>query len=282
MSFISIRILDIFDIIILAYILYQFYMLIRGTVAIKIFIGIAFVYLLWQLVKAINMQLLSTILGQFIGVGVIALIIVFQQELRNFLLLIGTRYFSNNGFSLEHFLSFFIKKDAPAINIEAIVIACKNMARTKTGALIVITRDTDLLSYSQTGETINSETSNRLLETIFFKNTPLHDGAVIITKKRIHSARCVLPVSDNKSLPKHLGLRHRSALGVSEVTDAFVIVVSEETGNIACAEGGIIKTNVSTDELKTMLEERFVVKVEKKSEKKIDKQKTELAVSSSI
>lgn len=257
MSFISIRILDILDIIILAYILYQFYMLIRGTVAINIFIGIASVYLIWQLVKAFNMQLLSTVLGQFIGVGVIALIIVFQQELRKFLLMIGSRYFSNKNLSIENIFSYFSKRARPQVRINAIVKACENMSRKKTGALIVIQRNTDLIAYAETGDSIGALTSNRLLETIFFKNTPLHDGAVIIKGEKIAYARCVLPVSDNRTLPKHLGLRHRAALGLSETSDAFVIIVSEETGNISHASMGRINTEISSKELKQVLENEF-------------------------
>ncbi len=266
MSFISIGILDIIDIFLVAYLLYQAYLLIKGTVAINIFIGIFSVYLIWLLVIALNMQLLSSILGQFMGVGVIALIIVFQQEIRNFLILIGTKYFSNKNFSLERLFAIFIKKITPKIKIDSIVKACKNMAESKTGALIVIARDSKLYSYAESGDILNANTSSRLIETIFAKNTPLHDGAVIIISEKVNAARCVLPISRDQSLPKNLGLRHRAALGISEITDAFVVVVSEETGHISCAQTGRITTNISVKELKRLLEKEFTSAKEDKQD----------------
>lgn len=272
MGFLSISFLDILDIFIVAYLIYQGYMLIKGTVAINIFIGISFVYLIWLLVKAINMQLLSSILGQFMGVGVIALIIVFQQEIRGFLLLLGTQYFSNKTFSLETIFSFMRKKENPKIKIDSIVLACKNMAKAKTGALIAVTNQSKLHTYAQTGDILDAYTSSRLIETIFAKNTPLHDGAVIIIGEKVHAARCVLPVSENQTLPKKLGLRHRAAMGMSEMTDAFIIIVSEETGNISFAKLGHIKINISSNELKRLLEKEFIHKTPNKKpveEKKV-------------
>ncbi len=257
MSFLSIGILDILDIIIVAFLLYQFYMLIKGTVAINIFVGIFTVYLVWLLVKALNMNLLGTILGQFMGVGVIALIIVFQQEIRRFLLLVGTRYFANRNFSLENVFSFFMKTTSQNIYIKPIVDACVNLSKTKTGALIVIANQSKLTTYAETGEVINAKTSMRLLQTIFFKNSPLHDGAVIISGEKIFAAACVLPVSSNKTLPKNLGLRHRAALGLTETTDAFVVIVSEETGHISYSHFGKIRTNINAEELYDLLNREF-------------------------
>ncbi|MGE0078774.1 MAG: diadenylate cyclase CdaA [Bacteroidales bacterium] len=255
--FITIRVLDIIDVILVAFLLYQIYMLIRGTVAINIFAGVVVLYIFWLVVRALNMELLSGILGQIIGVGVLALIIVFQQEIRKFLLFIGSRYMSRSKFSLENILFPKHKDDTPPININAIVKACRNMSETKTGALIVIARKSELQFYAETGDIIEAETSSRLLENIFFKNSPLHDGAVIIVNDKIHAARCVLPVSENLNLPPHYGMRHKAAIGISEITDALVVLVSEETGKISFVVHSIIKYGVSTQELKILLEENL-------------------------
>jgi len=227
--FITVRFLDLVDIFLVAFLMYQIYMLIRGTVAINIFVGIFSVYLLWLIVKALNMNLLSSILGQFIGVGVIALIIVFQQELRRFLLMIGTRYIFNRKFSFEQLFSYN-HQAINKFNLNAIINACKRMSKSKTGALIVIATKSELSTYVQTGDIINADISNRLLESIFFKNNPLHDGAVVIVGNKIKAARCVLPLSNRTDLPADLGLRHRASIGLTEITDAIVIAVSEESG----------------------------------------------------
>jgi uncharacterized protein (TIGR00159 family) len=257
MLFIPIRILDIIDILLVAFLLHQLYMLIRGTAAINIFIGIFAVYVLWLIVRSFNMHLLSSILGQVIGVGVIALIIVFQQEIRRFLLLIGSEYLNKQRFSFQRILSMNIRTQID-LKIKSIVKACINMSAKKTGALIVISRKSQLSMITKTGDIINADTSSRLIESIFAKNSPLHDGAIIITKDKIHAARCVLPVSENIHLPEYFGMRHRAALGITETTDAFVIVVSEERGDISVAEGGKITTNVSSKDLMKILEEKFV------------------------
>jgi len=252
-TFITIRILDIIDIFLVAILLYQVYRLIKGTVAINIFMGIFALYLFWLVVKALNMELLGSILGQIIGVGVIALIIVFQQEIRKFLLIIGTRYVSKDRFSLENFLRVNAKTNLKA-PIEPIVAACKNMSRTKTGALIVITRKSELTAITEGGDILDANVSSRLIESIFFKNNPLHDGAVIIVGNKIHAARCVLPISENIYLPAKFGTRHRAALGTTEKTDALVAVVSEQTGEISLANSGEIKTKLKPEELKEILE----------------------------
>ncbi|MGL4363828.1 MAG: diadenylate cyclase CdaA [Bacteroidales bacterium] len=253
----EIRFLDILDIILVATLFYQIYKLIRGTVAINIFLGIFFLYVLWLIVKALNMELLGAILGQVLGVGVLALFIVFQQEIRKFLLYIGTQY-SHRKFSLSHF--FLRKRESLAkiIDIGAIIKAVRNMSDNKTGALIVIERSTSLSSYADTGDKLNAQLSNRLLENIFFKNSPLHDGAVIIVKNKIYAARCVLPSSDNTKLPAHYGMRHRAALGISENSDAVVVVVSEETGKISFVAQGVIQASISSLELKRILEQTLM------------------------
>ncbi|MGL4908369.1 MAG: diadenylate cyclase CdaA [Bacteroidales bacterium] len=252
--FFDIRFFDILDIILVATLFYQIYKLIRGTVAINIFLGIFFLYVLWIIVNALNMELLGAILGQVLGVGVLALFIVFQQEIRKFLLYIGTQY-SHRKFSVSN---FFLRKKATLanlVNIDAIVKASRNMSDSKTGALIVIERTNSLMAYAETGDMLNATTSNRLLENIFFKNSPLHDGAVIISKTQICAARCVLPSSDNTQLPANYGMRHRAALGVSENSDALVVIVSEETGKISFVEKGGIQSGISTLQLKKKLEQ---------------------------
>lgn len=255
--FITFRVLDIVDIILVAFLLYQIYMLIRGTVAINIFVGIFVLYIFWLIVKALNMELLGNILGQIIGVGVIALIIVFQQEIRRFLLFIGTRYLSRNRFSIENLFFARQKDQTPPVNIDAIVKACRNMSETKTGALIVIARKSELQLYAETGDLIEAETSSRLIENIFFKNSPLHDGAMIVINDKIHAARCVLPITENINLPAHYGMRHKAALGISENTDAVVVVVSEETGKISLVVDGRIQYGISSMELRQLLEENL-------------------------
>lgn len=247
-AFITLRILDVIDIILVAVLLYQVYRLIKGTVAMNIFVAVFAVYLFWLVVKALNMELLSSILGQVIGVGVIALIIVFQQEIRRFLLIIGTRYLSRKNFSLESLFSVNIKTSSN-VNVEAIVKACEYLGKTKTGALIVIARKSELSTITEGGDILNADISSRMLESIFFKNSPLHDGAVIIIGDKIHAARCVLPISENIYLPAKFGTRHRAALGLTEKTDAIAIVVSEETGNLSVCMTGEITTKISPTEL---------------------------------
>lgn len=254
--FITIRFLDILDIFLVAFLLYQIYNLIRGTTAINIFIAIFLLYLLWLIVKALSMDLLSSILGQVIGVGVIALIIVFQQEIRRFLLIISTRYLSNRKFSFDKLFSFGEKEESE-IDIDSIVNACANMSSFKTGALIAISKRSDLLSFIRTGDIINADTSSRLLESIFFKNSPLHDGAVIIKKDRIAAARCILPTTERINLPAQFGMRHRAALGITEKTDAVVVIVSEETGAISFAKHENIETNIGPNRLRQILEKEF-------------------------
>jgi uncharacterized protein (TIGR00159 family) len=257
MTFLDIGFVDILDIVLVAYLFYKLYMLLKGTVAINIFAGILTVWAIWWIVKALDMQLLSTILGQFISLGVLALIIVFQQELRRFFLLIGTQYLKNINLSIEHIFSKILKEEEE-VKIYSIAVACINMAKKRTGALIVISNNSTLEAYSEEGTLINAETSVPLLETIFFKNSPLHDGAVLIVKDKIYAAGCILPVSESHKLPQRYGLRHRSALGISEDTNAFVIVVSEETGEISYFRNGDFFPNVKGSELRRILEREFL------------------------
>jgi diadenylate cyclase len=254
--FITIRVTDIIDILLVAFIMYQVYVLIKGTVAFSIFVGVIGIYLLYMLVDLLKMKLLSTILGAVIGGGAIALIVLFQQEIRRFLIFLGSKYFPNRKFSLENI--FNTGDDVPEkVRIDSIYKACINLAKSNTGALIVISRTSSLNLYAETGDILNAATSSRLLESIFIKNSPLHDGAVIIENAKIVSARSVLPFTDKTELPASYGMRHRAAIGISENTDAFVIIISEETGEISVAEEGRINTVDKDLELIQILRENF-------------------------
>jgi len=258
-GFLTIRLIDFIDIALVTFILYKLYNLLRGGVAINIFIGLLTVYALyWICVKMLNMQLIGTILGQFISLGFIALIVVFQQEIRRFLIVLGTNSFiAKNPFTKQILpWNWQAEKKSP-LNISAIVKACRQMSKDKTGAIIILAKSSELKYYSNTGDTMDAEISQRLIENIFFKNSPLHDGAIIIVNNKIKAARCVLPVTENVELPAHLGMRHRAAIGITEQSDAIAIAVSEETGEISLAQEGQIKINVSIDELEKKLAEEF-------------------------
>lgn len=237
--FIQIRIVDIIDIVLVALLLYGLYRLLKGTAAISIFVGIVAIFLIWQLVNALQMELLTAILGAFVSVGFIALIIIFQPEIRRFLFTIGAKTQSGEN---KFFRIFNRKRQRVTLDTETICQACKSMSDIKQGALIVITRQNTMPDIVMTGVDIDAEISKPLIENIFFKNSPLHDGAMIITDNRITAARCILPVTNKNDLPGHYGLRHRAAVGVSENNDCVVIVVSEETGTISLVKGGNITT----------------------------------------
>ncbi len=264
-AFIQIRFLDILDVLFVAVLFYQLYMLIRGTGAMNIFLGILSIYLLWWLVRIFEMELLTAILGQFISVGVLALIIVFQPEIRKFLLLLGKRSFVKWG-SGELFKGLWHMEQDTDLNIPPIVNALEGFAEQKTGALIVLTNKNELESFLETGQKLEAQISEQLLGSIFYKNSPLHDGAVIISNNRIKAARCVLPVSEVKRFPVSLGLRHRAALGVTEQSDAVALVVSEQTGKISWCKAGEIKRNIKPLQLKELLAMEFLS--EKKEERK--------------
>ncbi len=249
----DIRLIDLLDILLVAIIFYQLYKLIRGTAALSIFIGIFLIYMFWLIVKALNMELIGALMGQVIGVGVIALIIVFQQEVRRFLLVIGNRYMNRRRFSFGKIFSSVEEETGSPKEAEEIVRATESMASKKTGALIVLGRKSSLDIYSEGGERIDAVISAELLETIFFKNSPLHDGAVLIEDGKIFAARCPLPITDSISLPPRFGMRHRAAIGISEHTDALVVVVSEESGHITVAEGGEMKEHITPNELRQIL-----------------------------
>jgi diadenylate cyclase len=252
--FFAFHLSDFFDILLVAILLYQLYRLVRGTAALNIFVGIAFFYLFYRGVRLLQLELFSSILGKFIDVGVIALLIVFQQELRRFFLFIGTYNVLGNQRFRRAIFGWSEESKESLLDIMAIVKACRNMAESKTGALLVITRSNDLKFYSNTGDPVEARVSVRMIESIFYKNSPLHDGAVLISQNTIRAARCVLPVTENTDFPAHLGMRHRAAVGITENSDALAIVVSEQTGEIAFAQDGQMEANLSQDRLKELLE----------------------------
>jgi uncharacterized protein (TIGR00159 family) len=254
--FITFRLLDAIDILLVAVLLYNIYSLVKGTSAINILIGIVILYIAWLVVKALNMQLMGSILSRFIDVGVIAIIIVFQQELRRFLLIIGkTEFFNRRNFT-KNFLMLQMSGNKE-LDLHPIVKACRNMAENKTGALIILAQDTDLEFYAQTGDVIDSNITEALIESIFYKNNPLHDGAMIIKNNMIHAVRCVLPSTDKADFPTNLGMRHRAGVGITEKSDAVAIMVSEQTGSISLAYGGKIEYNVSNEQLALTLQEKL-------------------------
>jgi uncharacterized protein (TIGR00159 family) len=231
---------DIIDILLVAFILFAIYRVLRRSGASNLFWGILAFIFAWLLVSYVfRLELTGALFDRFISVGAIALIVIFQEEIRNFFYRVGAR------FNVEHFKERWSKvKQEQNIQkqLTAIVDACEHMSATRTGALIVITNQQELKTFADTGEPIDAALSTRLIENIFFKNTPLHDGALIIRNGRAWSAACILPVSKRTDLPKSYGLRHRAALGLTEKTDAIAIVVSEETGKISVAMGDTVQT----------------------------------------
>jgi uncharacterized protein (TIGR00159 family) len=236
--------------------MYYIYKIARGTPAPGILTGIMLIYILWVIVKALNMEMLSAILGHIIGVGVIALIVVFQPEIRRFLQVLGSKWQRRSNSFWAKF--FMLRNQLPGDMdyLSPVVRACSDMSETKTGALIVIQQHTDLTPFSETGIPIDARTTASLLKNIFFKNSPLHDGAVTMNNGRIVAAKCVLPSTQNE-VPVTFGMRHRAALGISEVTDAIVVVVSEETGAISVAQNGEIKVGIPAQELRDAIVNRI-------------------------
>ena len=251
-SFLQFGLTDILDICLFTLLLYWLFRWLRGTTAVNIFIGILLFYILWKVVVLFHMDLLSEVLGQFLNVGLVALIVIFQPEIRKFFLFIG----KNN--PLKNIEIMKEKGERFSENqIERIVRACKNMSSSKTGALIVLAKANPLDDIIQTGESISAEISRELIETIFFKNTPLHDGALVIRDRKMVAARCILPVSQKENIPSHLGLRHRASIGVTENTDCMTVIVSEQTGNISYCSGGVIHENVGDKGLREILTKEF-------------------------
>lgn len=255
MSFLDFSLLDVLDIFLVAFLLYQLYRLIKDTVAINVLIGVAAIYVIWKIVQALNMELLGEILGQFIGVGVIAVVIVFQQEIRKFLLVIGSTNFTTRRKFLRQLR--WLREEEATYELDEMVQAIEHMSKEKTGALMVFERESKLGFYRDTGTFINAKISGRLLESIFNKYSPLHDGAVIINGDKVIAAGCILPVSDKTSIPSRFGLRHRAAIGVAEKTNALALIVSEETGDISIADDDEFLNKLDVSVLKETLRVRL-------------------------
>ena len=247
----NIEIKDIIDILSVALLLYYGYKFMKESGSVKIFTGVLIFILLWLLVaQVLEMRLLGAIFDQLVKVGAIALIILFQDDVRRFLQALGSHEKVNR---LFHLLTGTKKTKVERSDIMPVVMACLNMSKQKVGALIVFERNIPLNDIIHTGDTIDANLNQRLIENIFFKNSPLHDGAMIVTHKRITAAGCILPVSHSLDIPKKLGLRHRAALGVSQQTDALAVIVSEETGGISIAFKGEFHLRLSAEALESFL-----------------------------
>ena len=248
--FFDISLKDIVDILLVAVFLYYFYKLMKESGSMTVFSGILIFVLLWVFVsRVLEMKLLGSIFDQLMSVGVLALIIIFQEDIRRFFKGLGShRHF-------KYLSNLFRGKGKVGIKADVlpVVMACMSMSQQKVGALIVIENNDNLAEYVETGEAVDAAIGQRLIEAIFFKNAPLHDGAIVIQRGRIAAAQCILPVSHNLNIPKKLGLRHRSAMGISEKTDATVIVVSEETGGISVAQNGKFKLGLNAQQLESLL-----------------------------
>ena len=234
--------------------LYYAYNLVRGTAAIIVFRGFVIIYIIWWITDLLNMNILSSILGGFIGVGVFAVIIVFQQEIRKFLLLLGSSRITNNKSYWKKFNLFFrISEEKAKLNIDDFLEACNKLKKDKTGAIFVFERNNNLDFVKVDGDSINAELSIPIIESIFYKNSPLHDGAVIIVGNVIVASRVTLPVSKSKKINKSLGLRHRAGIGITEESDAISIVISEETGKLSYIKSGKIISFKNNEELKSLI-----------------------------
>lgn len=264
MWFVPFSLRDFIDIILVAIVMYWIYRTTKGTNAPYILTGIIIIYMLWVVVKALNMELLSTILGQIISVGVIALIIVFQPEIRRFLQMLGMRQKRLNFISRV----FGAAEKIAEINIAPIVKACIEMSASRTGALVVLAQQSDLRLITEGGIAIDGKISTSLIKNIFFKNAPLHDGAIVIDHDRVVAAKCILPVTQS-NVPKSYGTRHRAAIGMSEISDAIIIVVSEETGEISVAQGGNINRSIAPEKLNSVLQRYMTVTTRKSSKQEV-------------
>lgn len=257
--FFTFEIKDVIDIFLVALMLYYIYRLMKESRSLNVFIGIMMFVVLWIFVSQIlEMRLLGSIMDKLVSVGVIGLIILFQDDIRKFLYNLGAHQ------RMRMLLKFFTSekdsaKEKDKETIVPIVLACLGMSKRKVGALIVIERSVPLDDVADTGDVIDANINQRLIENIFFKNSPLHDGAMIISNKRIKAAGCILPVSHNLDIPKELGLRHRAALGISQECDAIAVVVSEETGGISVAIKGTFQLRLSAEKLESILTQEMNV-----------------------
>lgn len=244
--------IDYVDVVLVALLLYYIYKLVKGTVAINIFIGIIIIYLAWKLTGFLEMELLTSIFGGFIKVGIIALIVVFQPEIRKFLLMVGSTNFNRRRKFLRQF-SFLKTETSDETDVDAVISACNKMSMSKTGALIVFERNNNLDFLASSGDEMNIKVTQPIIESIFFKNSPLHDGAIIVSNNIVKATRVILPVNNEKTIPQRFGLRHRAAIGITEKTDALALAVSEETGHISYFKDGEFVVFEDSTELNSMI-----------------------------
>jgi uncharacterized protein (TIGR00159 family) len=257
-GFLPVRVWDVLDIIIVGYLMYQIYKLLRGNIAFNIFVGVLTLYVVWWLVNQLEMDLLSAVLDQFVSVGVIIIIIIFQPEVRRFLLFLGNTTLRQRSNFLGRILDRNLESTEEKVRqLRALRSAIVRMSKRKTGALIVLAGNLDLEGLVSSGVAMDADITEPLLESIFNKHSPLHDGAVIVSNGRLQSASCVLPVSENPNLPSSAGLRHRAAVGITERANVAAFIVSEETGHISIAVEGELRRKLDEQELKSLLSEYY-------------------------
>lgn len=248
LGFLSVRLLDVADILAVAFVIYRAYKAFQRTVVFQLLLAILALFVLWQVAEYLDLLLLRALLNQVVQIGAIVLVVVFAPEIRRYLIHISQ---TTTIWTLRRQLGGGFNPTEQ--QYRELIDACDTLAATRTGAIIVLEGENDIRHIEETGDVINAEMSKRLLISIFNRTSPLHDGAVLIRGSQILAARCVLPISDDPDIPAELGMRHRAALGITEVSDAAAIVVSEETGKIAVAQGGRLKRNLSNDELYAFL-----------------------------
>jgi len=252
----QLKIIDVLDLVLSCILIYFIYKLLKGTTALSIIITFVIIYFFWIIVSFLEMRILSRVIGQFISVGAIGIIIIFQPEIRRFFAMLGSRSIER-GKKNRFFFWKINKSQLDNFNSTAIVKTYQHLSQSQTGALIVIAKYNDLETIIHTGELLDCEINSQLIETIFYKNSPLHDGAMIIKDNTIRAARCILPVSSSFQIPPNLGLRHRSAIGITEQTDCIAIVVSEQTGAISIAKAGVLEENITPTRLQEVLDYEF-------------------------
>lgn len=252
-EFLEFSFVDVIDILLVAVLLFYVYKLVKGTVAINIFIGIVIIYIIWKITDVMNMDVLSNILGNFISVGFFALIVVFQQEIRKFLLLIGSTNLASSK-NIIRYSKFLSQNKLPYnLSVDVLIASCESMSKTKTGAIIILERNNRLEFVKKTGHSVAIELTDQILETLFYKNSPMHDGAIVIKNNTITATRVILPVSESGSIPSRFGLRHRAAIGITEKTDALALVISEQTGGISYIKNGSFSSFKDLTGLKRLL-----------------------------
>lgn len=251
---------DLLDIFLMALVIYVIFRWIRGSSAMSIFLVVVSLYVVRVVASALGMKMITTMMETVLDVGLLALVVLFQPEIRRFLITLGNRYKGNR--FIAGLLSRGSGKKLSSETVNEVSEAIRSMSESKTGALIVIPNEIPLYDIMATGDKVDARVSRRLIMNIFFKNSPLHDGAMIIEGGRIAAARCTLPITEKMDLPASYGMRHKAAIGVSEQTDADVLVVSEETGAVSYVRSGVVKPIANINELKLILDESFSDKSE--------------------